>query len=103
VEDQQLAEEGLQCHLWEAEVVVEVDQEDSSRFADIARKVEAGEGIEDEVGFVDDAAAVGRDRLAAGSVDRMGVSMAAVAEVVVDSARRRAPWTRVGLEVDELG
>jgi hypothetical protein len=43
VEDQQLAEEGLQCHLLGAEVVVEVYQEDSRRLADIARKVEAGE------------------------------------------------------------
>lgn len=82
---------------------MEVDREDSSCLADIARKVEADEGIEDEIGFVDDAAAVDRDIWAAGSVDRRDANMGAAAEVAAGSARRRAPWTQVGLEGDEPG
>jgi hypothetical protein len=89
--------------LREAKVVVEVDQEDSSCLADIARKVEAGEGIEDEDGFGGDAAAVDKDRRAVDSVHRTDASMGVAAEVAAGSARQRAPLTRVGLEADELG
>lgn len=76
-----------------------MDQERSSRLADRSRRAVEDE---DEDGLGGDAEAAGRDKLAMGSVDRMGVSMAAVAEVVVDSARRHAPWTAVWLEVEEV-
>lgn len=80
------------------------EQEDSSRLADIARRVEAGEGVEDEdaVGGGVAAAAVGRDRLTSGSVGRADVSVGVAVEVVVGSARRHAPWTPVWLEAEEL-
>lgn len=109
VEDQTLAEAGSQCQLWEADVEIAVgveelaEQEDtSSRSSDIARKVEAGEGIEDEDDVGGDAAAAGMDRQAVGSVDRMDANAGVAAEVVAGSARRHAPWTAVCLEVEEL-
>ena len=82
------------------------EQEGSSRLADIARGVEAGEGVEDEDavggGGGAAAAAVGRDRLTSGSVGRADVSVGVAVEVVVGSARRHAPWTPVWLEAEEL-
>jgi hypothetical protein len=108
-EDQPPAEEGFQRRLWEAGVVVAVqvgqlaELEDGTRLVDNARRAEAGEGIEDEDRVVGGgAAAEGKDRRAADSVDKMGVSTGVVAEVVVGSARQHAPWTVVWLEVEEL-
>jgi len=74
VEGPQLGEGGSQCQSWEAEELAE--QEDSSRFADIARMVEAGEGIEDEdeVDGGAAAAAADKDRLAVDSVGTTDVS-----------------------------
>ena len=90
-------------------VVVEVEelaqQEDSSRSVDAGRKAEACEDIEDEDedDFGEYEAAAGMDRQAVGSVDRMGASTGAAAEVVAVSARRHAPWTAVCLEAEALG
>ena len=108
MEDQPPAEEGFQRQLWKAEDVIAVEverlaeQEEGSRLADNARRAVAGEGIEDEDRVGGGAAAVGKDRQAAGSVGRMDVSMGVVAEVAAGSARRHAPWTAVWLEVEEL-
>ena len=79
------------------------EQEDSSRLADIARTVEAGEGIEGEDEVDGDAAAADKGRLAVDSVGRTGVSMGVAAEMAAGSARQYAPWTPVWLEVEELG
>lgn len=88
-------------------VVVKAEElaelEDSSRLADIARMVEAGEGIEDEDEVDGDAAAADKDRLAVDSVGRTGVSMGVAAEMAAGSARQYAPWTPVWLKVEELG
>ena len=88
-------------------VVVKAEElaelEDSSRLADIARMVEAGEGIEDEDGVGGVASAADRDRLAVDSVGRTGVSMGVAAEMAAGSARQYAPWTPVWLKVEELG
>lgn len=77
MEHQQLAEVGSQCHLRGAEPVVEVDQENSSRLSDRARRSEAREGIEDEDedGVGSGAKSASKDRRAADSVVRTGVSM----------------------------
>lgn len=110
VEGPQLAEGSLQCQLWEAEVAIVVvvraeelvEQEDSSHWADIARTVEAGEGIEDEDGVGSVASAADRDKRVVDSVNRTDVSMGVAAEMAAGSARQYAPWTPVWLEVEGL-
>lgn len=79
---------------------MEVYQKDSSRLVERARRTEAGEGIEDEDGVGSGATAAGKDRRAADSAVRTGVSMVWWLRWLL-TLRHDAPWTAVWLEVEE--